>query len=214
MAFIAFHKSVRGYQHLQSGTVMQDCSGSWSSPDGRFHIAVTADGHGDRLCARSDRGASFAVKAAMDALRSFADTYSGNIQEISERLSLERRSDLTGLYPSPLMTHLARCIVSGWRRMVLEDAGRSPLSMWEKLIMSDVPDIYHLYGTTLLAALVLDGKYLLLLQQGDGHAAVFSGGEGGGSGLCCSFGEIPWDPRCRGNITTSMCSADAAAGIR
>ena len=113
---------------------MQDCSGSWSSPDGRFHIAVTADGHGDRLCARSDRGASFAVKAAMDALRSFADTYSGNIQEISERLSLERRSDLTGLYPSPLMTHLARCIVSGWRRMVLEDAGRSPLSMWEKLI--------------------------------------------------------------------------------
>ena len=214
MAFIAFHKSVRGYQHLQSGTVMQDCSGSWSSPDGRFHIAVTADGHGDRLCARSDRGASFAVKAAMDALRSFADTYSGNIQEISERLSLERRSDLTGLYPSPLMTHLARCIVSGWRRMVLEDAGRSPLSMWEKLIMSDVPDIYHLYVTTLLAALVLDGKYLLLLQQGDGHAAVFSGGEGGGSGLCCSFGEIPWDPRCRGNITTSMCSADAAAGIR
>ena len=69
--------------------------------------------------------------------------------------------------------------------------------------------------TTLIAALVLDGKHLLLLQQGDGHAAVFfKGGGGSQPELCCSFGEIPWDPRCRGNITTSMCSADAASGIR
>jgi hypothetical protein len=215
MAFIAFNKSVRGYQHLLNGTVMQDSSGSWSSPDGRFHIAAAADGHGDRLCARSDRGSAFAIRAAMDALRSFADSYSKNPGVISERLMRERRSGCGGLFPPPLMNHLARCIVSAWRRMVISDAGSSPLTLWEKLLMSDVHDVFHLYGTTLIAALVLDGKHLLLLQQGDGHAAVFfKGGGGSQPELCCSFGEIPWDPRCRGNITTSMCSADVASGIR
>ena len=146
MAFIAFNKSVRGYQHLLNCTVMQDSSGSWSSPDGRFHIAAAADGHGDRLCARSDRGSAFAIRAAMDALRSFADSYSKNPGVISERLMRERRSGCGGLFPPPLMNHLARCIVSAWRRMVISDAGSSPLTLWEKLLMSDVHDVFHLYG--------------------------------------------------------------------
>lgn len=41
-----FHKTVRGHLHIVREIPCEDFSDSFSSEDGKFHIAVVADGHG------------------------------------------------------------------------------------------------------------------------------------------------------------------------
>ena len=67
-------------------------------------------------------------------------------------------------------------------------------------------NIPQIYGTTLLAALWLP-KCLILLQQGDGRCDVFYA-----DGSVDQ--PIPWDERCEGNRTSSICDEDAADRIR
>ena len=50
-------------------------------------------------------------------------------------------------------------------------------------------------------------KYLILIQQGDGRCDVFY--KDGSVDQ-----PIPWDERCKGSTTTSMCDTDAFASIR
>jgi hypothetical protein len=64
----------------------------------------------------------------------------------------------------------------------------------------------HLYGTTLVAGVLLP-QAVVLLQQGDGCCVVAD--EGGRF-----YAPIPEDERCVGNMTSSLCDEDAAARMR
>jgi hypothetical protein len=67
-------------------------------------------------------------------------------------------------------------------------------------------ELEHAYGTTLIAALMID-DLLLLLQQGDGRCVLLH--EDGSADE-----PIPWDPRCHENVTTSISDTDAAESVR
>lgn len=108
------------------------------------------------------------------------------------------------------MRRLTDTIIAEWYDRVKDDYASdlpSQEDIQEYLNGKDVGgNIYHVYGTTLIAALWLP-KCLLLIQQGDGRCDVFY--EDGSVDQ-----PIPWDARCEENVTTSMCDSDVANSIR
>lgn len=209
--FYAFNKTVKGYLHDKKNIPCEDFSGSCSDEKGRFHIAVVADGHGDTACMRSAAGSRKAVEIAKECLAQFAeDVMEGQASEgcrsIGEQLAI-------GRHGGTVMRQLAASIVSRWHSFAAKDIVDNPLSPQEMDKAERFADLYrngerleHVYGTTLIAALMLP-DYLILIQQGDGRCDVFY--EDGTVDQ-----PIPWDDRCHENVTTSMCDEDVAASIR
>ena len=197
-----FNETVRGYRHIQEGLPCQDRSLSYTDMEKGYHVIAVADGHGDPACARSGEGSLFAARAAKECLVSFADAVSaGSIRLDSPR---ERGGSIR---------QLAGTVIAKWRRMVRGSLERNGPTEDEKACRDGYGERYakgevleHLYGTTLIAGLHT-GDWLILIQQGDGRCDVFYG-DGSVSQ------PIPWDDRCEGAVTTSMCDADAPARIR
>ena len=202
--FYTFHETVRGQLHVKRQIPCEDFSGSFSSPDGRCHIAVTADGHGAEECFRSARGSRFAVEETMRLLQQLAQTTLDSDE--SERLYYAQILHR----PGTALRQLTDSIVAAWHDRVMADYQECPPSADELEPYADAyadgKNIPHIYGTTLIAALKLP-QALLLIQQGDGRCDVF-------------FRDghveqpIPWDSRCQDNTTTSMCDEDVANSIR
>lgn len=232
--YYTFHKTVKGYLHEKKGIPCEDNSESYSAHNveesGQFYIAVVADGHGDTACMRSKLGSQKAAEIAKQCLIEFAegvisdeqnsgteqdsDRYKGyrSIHEILANAAVygkEARDTLKSRVPESL----TNAIVSRWHAFVNEDIRQNPLSEEEIAMAERYADAYregrrlaHVYGTTLIAALMLP-DYLLLIQQGDGRCDVFY--EDGTVDQ-----PIPWDERCHENVTTSMCDEDAPTSIR
>lgn len=197
-----FNKTVKGYRHSLNGIPCQDYSMSLCSGDTDFCIVAVGDGHGDPACHRSDKGSTFAVEVAVDCLSKFADALlSGGMSFDYPRQQRDCLRQLTG------------AIISKWIDRVNSDLVANPVSDAELESTGSHKELYrkgerlvHLYGTTLIAALLVS-NYLVLLQQGDGRCDVlFSDGT--------ISQPIPWDPLCKGTTTTSMCNSDAAQRIR
>ena len=73
--YCVFHETVLGHFHALRHLPLQDASACRSGDcrgESVFHIAVTADGHGDPACTRSGFGAQKAVDAAIECLSDFA----------------------------------------------------------------------------------------------------------------------------------------------
>ena len=199
-----FHETARGQLHVKRQIPCEDFSGSFSSTDGRYHIAVTADGHGAQECFRSGRGSRFAVEETMRLLHELAQTILDSEQSESQYYS--------GIFykPLPVLRQLTDSIVAAWHDRVMTDYQEDPPADQDLEPYGDAyaegKNIPHIYGTTLIAALRLP-KALLLIQQGDGRCDVF---------FRDGHAEqpIPWDPRCQDNTTTSMCDEDVAKSIR
>lgn len=230
--YYAFHMTVKGYLHEKKAIPCEDYSGSFSVPDtaagGQFHIAVVADGHGDTACMRSGLGSRKVVEIAKECLTEFAESVIGEMQECKDapdqyrgyqRITdmLDKAAvcgrDARNIAKARVPESLTNAIVSRWYAFVNEDLRQNPLSEEELGQSGRYEDEYregrrlaHVYGTTLIAALMLPG-YLLLIQQGDGRCDVFY--EDGTVDQ-----PIPWDERCHENVTTSMCDEDAPASIR
>ena len=202
--------SARGYNHVRRHLPCQDSSCVAAAPDGRWHVAVVSDGHGDPSCVRSDRGSRIATEVSRDCLREFA------------KAAYEERpwggtavQDL--LTPSSCalaVRRLTDAIVSRWRDAVMRDIQDDPLTEEELAgVPSEMAENYRqgtrlaqTYGATLVCALWLP-EALVLLQQGDG-ACLLVGADGE------LYEPVPDDPRCFANVTTSLCDADVADGIR
>ena len=199
-AWFSFHKTVRGYRHEKEEIPCQDSSISCAGKN--YHIAVVADGHGDPACARSQLGASYVVEITEKCLTDFAKALSyGTMPFKTERQRLE------------CVQQLKNTIVSKWHNAVHRHLQENEITHEELQQAGDYTRLYengerleHLYGTTLIAAL-LTQTYLLLLQQGDGRCDVFYNDGNVNQ-------PIPWDERCSGNITTSICDEDAANRFR
>ena len=65
-SFYAFNTTVKGYLHQKKNIPCEDASESYSDENGRFQIAVVADGHGDPACMRSAAGSRRAVEITVD----------------------------------------------------------------------------------------------------------------------------------------------------
>lgn len=230
--YYAFHNTVKGYLHERKDIPCEDYSGSASVYDtaagAQFHIAVVADGHGDTACMRSRLGSRKAVEIARECLTEFAESVMSDMQDsqdVPEQYKGYQRitemldkaavygKDARNISKARVPESLTNAIVSRWYAFVNEDICQNPLSEEEISQAGKYADAYregrrlaHVYGTTLIAALMLPG-YLLLIQQGDGRCDVFYD-----DGTVDQ--PIPWDERCHENVTTSMCDEDAPASIR
>lgn len=202
MAYELFCKSVIGSSHIRRGI---PCEDSGIKTDcGRYRIFAAADGHGDPNCLRSHIGSEVICRIASEKLEVFARTIEeqGWEETLFDEQAAKQR-----------MEGLVRSIVGGWGEAVSQELEQNPLSEEELQRAPAYAEEYkagirteRMYGTTLIAGLQTE-SYLLLLQQGDGRCVVFD----------CN-GEvsqpIPWDDRCIGTATTSLCDSDAVQSFR
>ena len=68
-----FHKSVIGQGHINREKPCEDSSVSYTAEDGRYHIAIIADGHGQEKSFRSKAGSQAAADIALECLKGFAE---------------------------------------------------------------------------------------------------------------------------------------------
>lgn len=101
-------------------------------------------------------------------------------------------------------------IIAGWNDGVHKHYRDHPPTDEEILknaqVVKNDTNISHIYGTTLMAALLLP-SCLIILHQGDGRCEVFY--EDG-----TVEQPVPWDIRCEDTAVTSMCDDDAVTSIR
>ena len=194
--------SVRGYSHIRKDTPCEDfCV---KKDIGTAKIFAVADGHGDPNCLRSSIGSEYACRIASESLENFAR----NVAENGFESRLFDRLECPAL-----MDRLIRSIIAKWTSEVDAELSQNPITDGEYAIASRLGDEFRrgvrterMYGTTLIAGLLTE-KYLLLIQQGDGRCVVFDG-DGKASQ------PVPWDDRCVGTATTSLCDPDAAHSVR
>ena len=202
-----FHETVIGNLHVMNGLPCEDSSSSFTSEDGRYHIALVADGHGSKLCFRSEYGSRFATEVAKKCLCRFAESVLLSDQ-VEERFYTDIFSNPR--YCQQTMKRLTDSIIAKWNDRVFEHySSNPPFNNEGGENVSEfvgLKDFVHIYGTTLICALQLP-KCMVLLQQGDGRCNVFY--DDGSVNQ-----PIPWDLRCEGTSTTSMCDADAVNRIR
>lgn len=207
MTYKSANCTVSSHKHLANNAPCEDAS--FHRSENGIHTIVVCDGHGASYCFRSHIGAQFAVQACNEVLRSFAASSAA-----ADLLNEDKQGSR--------VWQLAGNIVDRWRAMVkahwednpfteaeLKDCG--PFTPYYKraslLSKKDPSLIPTAYGTTMLAALLVEDKYLLLLQQGDGECTVIDG-----DGI--QSHPVPWDDRCYCSVTTSLCDADAAQAMR
>ena len=204
----SFCQSVRGASHVERGTPCEDASGAYSAEGGAYHVIAVADGHGDVRCLRSQRGAELAVSVAMDFLKEVAEEKLSASEAVRERFFHD-------MFTNPRYRQLefrrwSDVILSRWNDALRRDYDANPpapdalASLPERLRQPDA--VPHMYGSTLMAALYFPPA-LMLLQQGDGRCEVFYA-----DGAINQ--PIPWDTRCEGNVTTSLCDPDATISFR
>ena len=208
---VAFSASARGYLHIKKDIPCQDSSGCYEDPDGRYYAIAVADGHGDPTCMRSDRGSRIVVDVALDCLHEFADSCLLSMQEGQYAGLLDEL--LVPGHSEDIVRRLSDALLARWYDAVLQDLDQEPFTDEELERAGSFAALYqsgreleHAYGTTLIAALMID-DLLLLLQQGDGRCVLLH--EDGSASE-----PIPWDARCHENVTTSVSDTDAAESVR
>lgn len=202
MTYELFCNSVRGSSHIRKGTPCEDYGIKLDC--GEFKIFAAADGHGDPNCLRSNIGSEYICRIASEELNCFA---AGIKQDALEESLLDKEN------AKPLVKQLINSIVGKWATAVSDHLKQNPLTEEDLQTASLYAKEYRdgirterIYGTTLIAGLQTE-RYLLLLQQGDGRCDVFD----------CRGNvsqPIPWDDRCVGTATTSLCDNDAAQSFR
>ncbi|MCR4739477.1 MAG: protein phosphatase 2C domain-containing protein [Lachnospiraceae bacterium] len=158
-AFDSFHT---GFSHRKKDLDCEDRSLSYNDDFGRYYIAVTCDGHSDKNCFRSSRGAQFGCEAAKEMIGSFFETY------LNEEMSF---SDLPGNAAERLKQSIKQC----WDNKVSEDLNEDPVTDEDLSPLSErVREYYksgkglkNIYGATFLAAGICKDLFIVM-HIGDG----------------------------------------------
>jgi hypothetical protein len=184
--------SAIGAAHVKDGRPNQDAVAHQvlMLPGGSALLVVAvADGHGDSLHFRSDRGARMAVAAGISATRDWSAGISGSPAEI--KLSARR-----GLVPR---------VVTGWNAAVAADPAGDQFTAAERAMLADLPPPTA-YGSTLMIGAFTDG-YAVFAQIGDGNiVAVLPDGR--------SPSPVPGDGGPDKSHTASLCQDDASDAFR
>lgn len=219
----SFSATETGYNHIKAepSKVCEDASDFYD--DDQMHICVVADGHGSDNYPRTDRGAQYAVDAAIEQIKVFVQKiYNPDPEnpEKSEKESYELIEKLlyTKFDETHLLKYLSRNILMKWREFVEKDVEENPFQEAE---MTNVSDKYKkrympenvserraekAYGCTLIAYVVTE-KFSFGMQIGDGKCVVIDQ-----KGTVSE--PIPWDENCQMNVTTSICDSDASDEFR
>ena len=182
--FTEFAFSEQGYNHIKVGKECQDASGAYSDDD--MSIIVVADGHGSDNYPRTARGSSFAVDAAIAAIKEFVKTVT------DEKIDIDLQQEKQTVSQ---MRELSANILKRWHDSVDQDITEHPLDERELEKVSE--------------------KYKQRYQSGNYNAKAYGDGkcvafEANGS---CNE-PIPWDDTCQSNVTTSICDEDALDEFR
>ena len=204
----SFAQSVRGASHVERNAPCEDAAGAFTAEGGAYHVIAVADGHGDLRCFRSRKGAELAVSVAMDFLKEVAEEKLSASDAVRERFFHDMLTNPR--YRQLEFRRWSDVILSRWNDALRRDYDDNPPTPEDLTVLPErlrQPDaIPHMYGATLIAALWLPPA-LMLLQQGDGRCEVlFADG--------AIEQPIPWDSRCEGNVTTSLCDPDATVSFR
>lgn len=188
-----------GKSHVQNGLSCEDYSATYS--DDQVSIVAISDGHGDKNCFRSDKGARYACEIAISLCRQF--------QNITNHIDDIDQCDFESLVVS-----LESDIADAWKDKVLSDANAHPFSDEELLSASEqAQGVYRngqrlekAYGCTLIFSMST-ANYWLSIQIGDGKSiAAYKDGV---------FVEpVPTDENCLGNRSTSLCNSNAKESFR
>lgn len=188
-----------GKSHIQNGLSCEDYSATYS--DKFVSIIVVSDGHGDKNCFRSAKGARHACEISVNLCRQF--------QSITNHID-----DITHCNFEELVASLESEIVEKWKDKVLSDAQTHPFTEEELSGVSEQAQaayragsrVEKAYGCTLIVAMI-SAHYWLALQIGDGKCvAAYPDG---------AFVEpIPVDENCLGNRSTSLCNSNAKESFR
>jgi serine/threonine protein phosphatase PrpC len=183
---IYFNFSHIGYSHLESHKPCQDSSSS-TQIDGKI-IITTCDGHGGDLYIRSKMGSRFASLAILKAFSEIESVNEVNLDSLKLK------------------------ILNNWNNFVDEDLVKHPFSPEELTALKEKDQIIlnskpvKAYGTTLIGAMYIDGKFLLV-QLGDGETILLKDSKI----YPCFIDESDDTPA---NITNSMCEDDAYSHIK
>jgi serine/threonine protein phosphatase PrpC len=189
-------QSVRGAAHCRKGEPNQDAV-AWFPVDvsGPPLILAVSDGHGSSKSFRSDRGARFAVSAAVEEAQKFLAGLPESIEAAREAAEKD----------------LPQALVQAWVRLVLNDIAEEPFAAKERkafVAQYGAPAWKALkanpllaYGATLLLA-VATQDFLVLAQIGDGDIVTVTRAG-------CASRPLRLDPRLFAGETTSLCTADA-----
>ena len=199
----AYNCTVIGQRYLDKGKPCEDSSISYNNNN--IHIAIVADGHGDKKCFRSNIGSKLACDISLEKLKDFSFALQNENVESSIFDSSKSEKLISNLFCS---------IVGCWKERVLEHLSDNPPSDEEyesagsnnAAIYKASKGLSHIYGTTLIAMLMTE-TYLLFLHQGDGRCVVmYDDGR--------IEQPVPWDPRCEGRNTASLCDEDVLSHWR
>lgn len=201
--YISYNCTVIGQRYIEKEKPCEDSSISYNLDD--VHISIVADGHGDPKCFRSNVGSRIACEVALESMKEFA--FLIREEEKEELLFTPRGAE-------KLTTNLFNSILARWTEKVLEDLNNNPPTEEEyesagehsAQIYRSGKGLTHIFGTTLIAML-MTSRYLLVLHQGDGRCVVMH--ENGKVDQ-----PVPWDPRCEGRNTASLCDYDVLANWR
>ena len=169
MKYSVFSAFARGYAHARESMPCQDYAAHYRDEQGRFAIAVACDGHSDRNCFRSDRGAKFGCEATIEVLKAFFEFYF-TLDGESRRRSLEREE-----WIEKYIERIKKVFIPKWNEKVQKDLERDAFTEKELAPLSQrVRDLYlagkhtrDIHGATLQACAVCE-DFHLVMQIGDG----------------------------------------------
>jgi len=210
-----FSVCVPGPKYAKKGWPCQDFSCA-REEGGLFAAAVVADGHGSGNCFRSQLGARFAVDAALEQLRAYCDEdqdAGGTDREfaLSENGIDNLKYDLWQSWRKKVREHWDGYLAQYGALSDEEPRFAAVSKKYRLRYTSPDPDVverylYRAYGTTMLLAVVVRDK-LLLLQIGDGSCVVLLGD---GEFLM----PVPPDEENFLNVTVSLCDEQACQKFR
>ena len=195
MKYRAFGDFRKGYAHVKNGSGVEDYAGSYNDPEGRFHIGVICDGHSDKNCFRSGKGAQFGCESALEILRKFFELY---LAQNAESRTL----------PAGFESRLKKSLKLCWDRKVYNDIKENPLVEEELMPLTDrVRKIYeagngllNIYGATFLAIGICE-DFFIALHIGDG--AILCIDEDGSY-----YSPVPQDSKTDTGAPASLCDSD------
>ena len=194
-----------GASHQATGRPGQDAvryaPGDHSSHE-PLAVAV-ADGHGHRLHFRSQTGSRLAVEVACRVLLDASEAVAASWDEESVK-----ETATASILPDLVAAWRAECLADTAARPVThEELEAAGFSEEERSAISPADDDPLLaYGSTLMAA-AISGRWMLLVQIGDGD--IFTVDDDGSAAS-----PVPGDPLLDGLRTTSLCQPDALGSFR
>ncbi len=201
----AFASSTIGAYHIKKNICCQDAVGKYE--DEKMNIVAVADGHGSPQYFRSDRGARFAVEAAIDCVKNFVNSFEADCENSEESIFVHKKNR------DVVMADLQKSILVAWHLKVEQDFKAEPFceedieKFGERYVTRlKKGKIEWAYGATIIVA-VVTAEFWLALQIGDGKCVIVDDEKN------VSI-PIPEDPNCEDNITTSICQDEARDSFR